>query len=661
MLEIIVNMTLNSKNNSNTNPYLKTIRCYVSTGEDERRKVWEEMTQKNTPMIVQLLKDVSEQPEFEAHKAEGNIVKNEITKLRKSLQEDVDWSTQSGRLGTSADNQVQEVYSSWLILYKQRKTRKEGLEYFLNNILKSDLELIKESNSDLQAIRSKAQEILNHPEDFLKKKSIDNAENKQSLKSQKQSSNSEQEINTNNKNLTYSLFAIHRVTEDSLTKCAVAYLIKNNNKISNSEENIQKLKERRTEQKVEIKRLEKQIKDNRLPNGRDITGRIYTEAFDNLVNQVPQNNEDYSDWIANFLKEISSLPYPIKYLYDDIHWYKNDENKIFVYFNGWSDYHFQICCHKRQRHFFERFLEDYKAYKASKKDKEKLSGSLITLRSVQLLWQPGEGNGEPWNVNKLALHCTYDTRLWTAEGTEEVRQEKTVKTQQQVNKARENKKLDKSEEKNLKKKESSLSRLQNSFIRPSKPVYQGQSHIVVGVSFHPVDLATVAVVDVNTKKLLVCQTIKQLLGENYHLVSRRRRQQVHLRKERQRSQKKDAPCKVGESKLGEYIDKLLAKRIVEVATKYQAGCIVLPRLKNMTEIRTSVIQAKAETKFPGNVNKQKLYVKEYNRQIHNWSYRRLQKSIKSKAAELNISIKFGKQPYDNSLQEQARELAFSAY
>ncbi|MBD2214108.1 hypothetical protein H6G27_30210 [Nostoc linckia FACHB-104] len=81
---------------------------------------------------------------------------------------------------------------------------------------------------------------------------------------------------------------------------------------------------------------------------------------------------------------------------------------------------------------------------------------------------------------------------------------------------------------------------------------------------------------------------------------------------------------------------MLAKRIVEVAKEYQASCIVLPTLKDTKEIRTSVIQAKAEAKFPGDVNAQKLYVKEYNRQIHNWSYSRLQESIKSKAAELKI-------------------------
>lgn len=278
-----------------------------------------------------------------------------------------------------------------------------------------------------------------------------------------------------------------------------------------------------------------------------------------------------------------------------------------------------------------------------------------------MLWQQGEGKGEPWKVHKLALHCTYDARLWTAQGTEEVRKEKTDKAQKRVSKAEENEKLDNIQQTQLNKDKSSLSRLNNSFNRPGKLIYQGQSNIIVGISFHPVELATVAIVDINTKKVLACNTVKQLLGDAFHLLSRRRRQQVHLSKERKKAQKKDSPCNIGESKLGEYIDKLLANRIVEIAKSYQAGCIVLPRLKNIKEIRTSSIQAKAETKIPGDVNAQKLYVKQYNRQIHNWSYNRLQESINSKAAELKISIEFGIQPHYGTLEEQARDLAFYAY
>lgn len=104
-----------------TIPVHRTIRCHLDASEDILRQIWEEMTQKNTPLIVQLLKIVSEQPEFEANKEKGEITNKEIIKLRKLLTKDSELEEQSGRLRSSADSFVKEVYSSWLTLYQKRK------------------------------------------------------------------------------------------------------------------------------------------------------------------------------------------------------------------------------------------------------------------------------------------------------------------------------------------------------------------------------------------------------------------------------------------------------------------------------------------------------------------------------------------------------------
>lgn len=113
-------MSRNTKITS-TSPILRTIQCHLCASEDVLRKVWEEMTQKNTPLIVQLLRSVNEQPEFEANKENGKISKTEISELRRSLTKDSDLENQSGRLRSSVDNFVTEVYSSWLTLYQKRK------------------------------------------------------------------------------------------------------------------------------------------------------------------------------------------------------------------------------------------------------------------------------------------------------------------------------------------------------------------------------------------------------------------------------------------------------------------------------------------------------------------------------------------------------------
>lgn len=130
-------------------------------------------------------------------------------------------------------------------------------------------------------------------------------------------------------------------------------------------------------------------------------------------------------------------------------------------------------------------------------------------------------------------------------------------------------------------KQSTLTRINNSFERPSKPLYQGQSHILVGVSLGLEKPATIAVVDAIANKVLAYRSIKQLLGENYDLLNRQRRQQRSLSHERHKAQKSFSPNQFGTSELGQYVDRLLAKEIIAIAQTYKAGSIVLPKLGDM--------------------------------------------------------------------------------
>lgn len=126
--------------------------------------------------------------------------------------------------------------------------------------------------------------------------------------------------------------------------------------------------------------------------------------------------------------------------------------------------------------------------------------------------------------------------------------------------------------------------------------YKGQSHILVGVSLGLEKPATVAIVDGTTGKVLTYRSIRQLLGDNYKLLNRQREQKHSLSHQRQIAQTLAAPNQFGESELGEYIDRLLAKEIIAIAQTYSAGSIVLPKLGDMPEQVQSEIQAKAEQK-----------------------------------------------------------------
>lgn len=396
-----------------------------------------------------------------------------------------------------------------------------------------------------------------------------------------------------------------------------------------------------------------------MPKGRDLTNRKWLETLFTATTTFPEDNAEAKRWQDILLTRPSSLPFPLVFeTNEDMVWSKNQKGRLCVHFNGLSDLSFEVYCDNRQLHWFQRFLEDQQTKRQSK---SQYSSGLFTLRNGHLVWQEGEGKSEPWNLNRLNLYCCVDNRLWTADGTEQVRQEKAEEISKLITKMKEKSDLKDTQKAFIQRKESTLNRMNNSFERPSQPLYQGQSHILVGVSLGLEKPATVAVVDAIAGKVLAYRSIRQLLGDNYELLNRQRRQQRSSSHERHKAQKSFSPNQFGTSELGQYVDRLLAKEIIAIAQTYKAGNIVLPKLGDMREIVQSEIQAIAEAKCPGSVEVQQKYAKQYRVNVHKWSYGRLIQSIQSKGSQAGIVIEEGKQPVRGSPHEQAKELALSAY
>ncbi|MBD2200895.1 hypothetical protein H6G08_34590 [Calothrix anomala FACHB-343] len=245
--------------------------------------------------------------------------------------------------------------------------------------------------------------------------------------------------------------------------------------------------------------------------------------------------------------------------------------------------------------------------------------------------------------------------------TQEVVEEKVTKITETLTKAKHKDDLNDQQQAFITRQQSTLDRINNPFPRPSKPIYKGQSSILVGISFGLEKPVTVAVVDVVKNEVLAYHSVKQLLGKNYSLLNRQRQQQQRLSHERHKAQKQNAPNDFGESELGQYVDRLLADGIVAIAKTYQACSIVLPKLGDMREQISSEIQSRAEKKCPGYKEAQQKYAKEYRKSIHRWSYGRLIENIQSQAAKAGISTEIGTQPIRGSPQEKARDLAVFAY
>lgn len=98
-----------------------------------------------------------------------------------------------------------------------------------------------------------------------------------------------------------------------------------------------------------------------------------------------------------------------------------------------------------------------------------------------------------------------------------------------------------------------------------------------------------------------------------------------------------------------------------MAQTYRAGSIALPKLDQIRLSTQSEIDAMAQQKIPDYLEGQKKYAKQVQINLHNWSYNRLSESIISEAAQSEIAIEYGNQPARASPNEQAREIALSAY
>ncbi|WP_375470414.1 type V CRISPR-associated protein Cas12k [uncultured Nostoc sp.] len=410
---------------------------------------------------------------------------------------------------------------------------------------------------------------------------------------------------------------------------------------------------------------------SRKPKGRDLTGEKWLETLLEVVNKVPQNEDEAKSWQATLLRGNSHMPYPVDYETNtDLTWLTNDKGCIFVKFNGMNklmnEPKFEVYCDSRQLHYFQRFCQDWQIWH---NDDETYSSGLFILRSGCLLWEEQKGAKEPWKIHHLILQWSIETRLWAQEETELVRLEKINQADKTISKMEQKGSLKKNHVTRLTKELTTRRKLNTPFPgRPSKPLYQGKSNILVGVSLGLDKPATVAVVDGANNKVLTYRSVKQLLGDHYNFLNRQRQQQQRLSHERHKAQKQNAPNSFGESELGQYVDRLLADAIVAMpsasfanAKTYQADSIVIPKLRDMREQINSEIQSRAKKKYPGYKEAQHKYAKEYRMSVHRWSYGRLIESIKSQAAKAGISTEIGTQPIRASSQEKARGLAVFAY
>lgn len=88
---------------------------------------------------------------------------------------------------------------------------------------------------------------------------------------------------------------------------------------------------------------------------------------------------------------------------------------------------------------------------------------------------------------------------------------------------------------------------------------------------------------------------------------------------------------------------------------------MLPDLKDIREIVEAEVGQRAAVRVPDFVNGQRQYAKAYRAQVHQWSYRRLQAAVTSKAEQNGLMVETASQPYIGADQEKAQALTLKAY
>ncbi len=649
-----------------------TFVTLCESSEDVRQHLWHFFLTSSL-LIDELLDRLSRHPNFQTWRQQCELPTDELEACWLDLKNSPIYDKKlPGRFFSSVYSMVKNIYDSWLALNGKKQRRLNGLKR-LTKIVYSDENLLEMSDCQFEQLQAKAESML---------------------------AEIDKEIAGSKKPLSRIDLLFKKYTElpdsDILGRSAIAYLIRHGCKIESKIEPAAKFKKWFRTKLKESRRLETQLA-GRFPRGRDLNGTAFLNALEIATKNEPQDNQELMLWQSQILRDPSSLPHPIKFNSNtDLRWFKlyrrqyqckqtatgesiesmELTQRLFVEFNGLTrgyNYIFEVNCDDRQIDRFQQFLNDDRLSRNSSSD-EKCSPSLSTLRSAHLLWVRKKSQDrhrrhtlstqtadEPWNTHQLYLHCSIETKSLTAEGMREIQQQKTQKVNNTLVKQSKNTDPSSGQQQSQRKNQTSRGLLNRSLPRPSRPKYQGNPQIIVGLIFDPIRPIYLAVVDVTTGKTITCRSTRQLLGDKYPKLSEYRLKQQQNSSLRWKQNQQGQFNQPTESTQGEYLDRLLAKAVIQVAQEFKAASISLPPVNNSIEKNQSELEAYAEEEIPEDIVTQQQLTRKASVVIHKWSYNRLSGYIINNAAKLDIAVERGSLSSLGTPPQQAAETAISAY
>lgn len=243
----------------------------------------------------------------------------------------------------------------------------------------------------------------------------------------------------------------------------------------------------------------------------------------------------------------------------------------------------------------------------------------------------------------------------------------------------------------IKRLHSTLTRLGNaSPSRPPRQPFAPQRDIAIGVCFSRKNVLGVAVVDTRSQAVLEFCNLRSLLTDDrlalltkraakipasrkgkrsvrqfqlkdYRLFNRWRRLRHQNLTQRGDQQRHGLYAESSqESNLAQHLNRVIAKKLLQLAQQWQASRLTLPDFGNLRESVECEMQARARRKFPDdNVKLQKQYAKELRMFHHRWNHKQLAQCLRACAARTGVPVITGTQPKEGELRDKAVALALA--
>lgn len=675
----------------------------VAVASEAAKQLTLQLSIASTQLCKELNERVAQHSDFQDWKQGGSIPDKALKELWNAARENSPYKGMPERFARSAWLRVENIYAGWFKTQANLLNRLNGFNRWLG-MAKSDHQLVEVSGHALEEIQARANQLVSEIKAQLTqtKQSVEHITSKtaeqhpqpvigQETSTDDQPRDEHNESSEADRSLAKALFETYfsllKADSSLLDRCAIVHLLKNNCKIAIKPENPNLFAANCRKKQKQAQRIEKQLAA-RLPQVKDL-GDEAMKALSNGVQVVTLDDAEFGVQLANLQRKSSPVPYPVLfYSGDDIQWHlikrrnpvtQKVEERIFIKFRGLKtylrqqlkqlglkrddlqkEYVFEVCCDRRQLQTFQIFLKDWQIYIS---DRKKYSIRLFAFRSAALIWRQSIENG----IAKLQpyLQCAVDHEQSSAERAESVRAEEIAKVSKKIAnyeaKQKDGEALTENQQQDLKQTKGQLAALNNPYPRSSKPAYRSDPNIIVGVSFSREQLATVAVASCSAQKVLAYRSIRQLLGRDYEKLAAYRLEQGRNANDRHKQQKRGQVSTLSESNKGKYLDRLLARAIVEVVQEFKAGSLILPDSTGLRESLQSELEAKAEWEHPGDRAKQDEYEKKYKISVHRWSYRRLTQCINDRASKVGVPIEQRKQPAEGDFKDKAVQIAWSAY